>query len=257
MNRFFCSQAWRSVFLITLCGFLFACSQAKNPIETMSASQLMQKGEQHLSHHDYKEAVNCFEAVRTRFPFDPLAKQALLDVMYAYLQDAESPPALAAAETFIHLYPRDHDVDYAYYIRGLANFNQNIRWYERFFNVDVSARDLADFRVAFRDFLLLVRQFPHSPYAPAARLRMVFIRNVLANHELEVARFYFKHEAYVAAVNRAQSVVLHYQGAPQVENALQLLVQAYQKLGMTQQMLQSEQVLHQLQKKIHQVKPQA
>lgn len=257
MSRYFHGQFWHPVLLVILCSTLLACAPAKNPIDTMSASQLMEKGERHLAHHSYGEAIQCFEAVRTRFPFNPLAKQALLDVMYAYLQDAESPPALAAAETFIHLYPRDRDVDYAYYIRGLANFNQNIRWYERFFNIDVSARDVADFRVAFRDFMLLVRQFPHSPYTPAARLRMVFIRNVLANHELEVAHFYYKHEAYVAAVNRAQGVVLHYQGAPQVEGALALLVKAYQKLGMTQQMLQSEHVLHQLQKKIHQMKSHA
>lgn len=236
--------------LFALCVVCLAGCASEPDTGAMGAAQLLTAGEKAMAGKQYHQASTYFNAIRTRFPFDPVAKQALLDSMYASVQNGDTASALAEAETFIHLYPRDAHVDYAYYTKGLANFGKDINIVERMFDVDVASRDLNHFKISFRDFNTLVRLFPNSQYAPDARLRMAFIRNALAEHTLQVAKFYDDHQAHVAAVNRAQEVVLHYQGAPQVQPALELLIKSYNALDMKQQAQQSQLLLDQLMKKI-------
>lgn len=224
---------------------LVACA-GEPDTKAMSASSMLAAGEKALGKKQYQAANTFFSAIRTRFPFDPVARQAHLDSMYADVMDDDAPSALASAETFIHLYPRDPHVDYAYYMKGLANFGKDVNFLERMLNVDIAARDLSHFKVAFRDFNTLVRLFPQSKYAPDARLRMAFIRNALAEHTLQVAKFYYDRKFYVAAASRAQEVVLHYQGAPQVQPALALLVQSYKALNLASKAQQYQVLLNQL-----------
>jgi len=141
--------------------------------------------------------------------------------------------ASAAADRFIRIHPASAHVDYAYYMRGLANYNKNIGLMERSFGADLATRDLSQMKKAFTDFKLLTKRFPHSHYTPSAHQYMVYLRNIFARHEFEVAQYYYKREAYVAAANRASNVVAYYQGAPVVVNALVLMAKSYNKLGMT------------------------
>lgn len=232
-----------------LCTILIGCAH-KVDTDAMSAAALLTAGEKAMHAKNYDQAEKFFEAIRTRFPFDPLTKRALLDSMYVDVKNEKPALALSAAETYIRLYPRDPHVDYAYYMKGMASFSKDVNWFQSIFRVDLTSRDLSHFKSAFRDFNTLVRLYPRSCYAAEARLRMAFIRNAIAEHTLQIAQFYFDRDAYVAAVNRAQTVVLHYQGAPQVEDALVLLVKAYDKLGMHQQAKQSQRLLDALQKKM-------
>jgi outer membrane protein assembly factor BamD len=227
---------------------LMACASAPDT-DAMGAAELLVAGDKAVTAKHYPQANTYYGALRTRFPFGKEARQALLNSMYVNIKDNNPASALASAETFIHLYPRDPHVDYAYYMKGLANFGRDINFFERVFNVDIAARDLNHFKVSFRDFNTLVRLFPNSQYAADARLRMAFIRNALAEHTLQVANFYYERKTYVAAANRAQEVVLHYQGAPQVMRALQLLVKSYQAMDMGKQAQQSQQLLDQLHQK--------
>jgi outer membrane protein assembly factor BamD len=240
---------WSGLLLLMLVLFSGCAKEVK--LSTLTAKQLLLDGEKAMHAQQFQKAAKYFDEIRTRFPFGRVGQQALLDQMYTAVQDYDPVGALTAAQTYIQLYPRDRHVDYAYYIRGMANFSRGMSWVERIFKIDVSARDSDYLKQSFRDFNILLQRFPHSSYAPNARLRMIFVRNVLAQHTLKVAEFYYRQAAYVAAANRGQELVLHYQGAPQVVPALQLLVKSYRALGMQEQANQSARVLKILQDKIN------
>lgn len=222
------------ILTLLLLGMLSACSSTpKDPASlypNKTEAQLFNDGQHAMLDGDYNEAVQHFESLDARYPFGKYARQAHLDTIYAYYQQDDYPSALAAADDYIHLYPRGPNVDYAYYMRGLIQFGENQNFFERYFKFDSAKRDLTALKGAYVDFAQLTRYFPESKYAADARQRMVYIRNVLARHQLEVAEFYFKHKAYVAAANRANDVVLHYQEAPSVPEALAIMVKSYRKL---------------------------
>ena len=147
------------------------------------------------------------------------------------MQD-ELPAAMAAADRFIRLHPRNPHIDYAYYMRGIIKFTENRSFVDRILPIDRGLRDLTAPRSAYNNFADLVRLYPDSPYSPDARQHMLFIRNVLAHNELTVAQWYMRREAYVAAANRAQFVVEHYPETPSVPEALRIMVRAYEELGL-------------------------
>ncbi len=214
---------------------LAACSTTTDPAEkfkNQSAEQIYQGGEVALAKGHESDAIQHFEALDALYPFGNNAEQAQLDLMYAYYHSGDNASAAAAAERFIRLYPRSPHADYAYYVKGLADFDQDRGWFQRFVPTDVSERDPGTARQAFDDFNALLRIYPDSVYAPDARQRMIYLRNLFAGHELHVARYYYQRKAYVAAANRANYIVQHYNGTPQVENALGLMVRCYQKLGL-------------------------
>jgi len=222
---------------ILLLSFLFAilssCSTTTDPAEAYkgeSSSTIFAKGESALRSHNYQEAIKRFEALDAQYPFGKQTETAQLHIIYAYYMSSDYASAESAADRYIHAYPVSPHVDYAYYMRGLANYYQNLGVFERFFAVDLSTRDLSQVKKSYGDFDALVANYPNSYYSPAAHQYMVYLRNILANHELEVAQYYYDRQAYVAAANRANLVVRHYQGTPYVGAALLVMVKSYRAL---------------------------
>jgi len=181
---------------------------------------------------DYEQAIELYEKLEARYPFGRYATQAQLDVAYAYYQYDEPESALAALDRFIKLHPRNSHVDYAYYLKGIVNFNRSIGFVDRFIPSDVSQRDAGAAMDSFDDFSELVRKFPNSKYTKDARKRLLYLRNNIAKHEVHVARYYLDRGAYLAAANRGVYVVENYQRAPAVREALQTMIEAYDKLGL-------------------------
>ena len=173
------------------------------------------------------------------YPFGPYAQQGQLDAIYAYYKDGEQAMALASAERYIRLYPRSSRIDYAYYMEGLTNFEMGGGWLQNKLGLDRSERDITNYESAYASFSLLVTRFPRSPYTQDSLARIRFIRNLLAKHELSVAKFYEKRGAYVGAVNRATYIVQHFQGSTSVIPALGLLVRCDRKLGLQKQASQT------------------
>ena len=236
-------------FFIIFAFSLFICSCATTTADPASLykekneAQLFHDGQQAMLKKDNDIAIKHFEVVDARYPFGKYARQAQLDIVYAYYQHSDTASALAAANRYIHLYPRGANVDYAYYMRGLIEFNQNIGFFEKFFPVDYAKRDLTSLKRSFRDFNRLLHYFPNSRYAPDARQRMIYIRNILAKHELLIAQFYLERGMYVAAANRANEVVRHYQRTPSVPKALVVMEKAYRQLHMNKEADDSARVL--------------
>lgn len=216
--------------------FINGCSSANKSLEEQfkgqSADDLYTQGEVALAKHSYKDAVKYFEALQTIYPFGLRAEQTQLNLIYAYYKSDDQVSAASAADRFIRMYPRSAHVDYAIYLRGLANFDQKRGILQNVFYTDVSQRDFGTMTQAFSDFKLLLDRFPNSEYAPDAYQRMVYLRNLFAEHELDVAKFYMRRQAYVAASNRASYIVEHLQGTPEVKDALLIIMQANNALGL-------------------------
>ena len=185
-----------------------------------------------VKNSSYGEAIKQFEALQSRFPFSEPARQAQLDLIYAYYKNREIDPAIDAADTFMRENPTNPRVDYAYYMKGLVYFERQSNWLERRFNVDLSQRPPINARKSFEAFQQLMDKYPHSLYVSDARQRMIFLRNRLADFELHVALYYMRRGAYVGALNRAKYCVENYDGAPAVKGSLRVLVDAYRQLNM-------------------------
>jgi outer membrane protein assembly factor BamD len=218
------------LFLLTsvvACGWL---PKQQDETKNWSASRLYSEAKSSLNSGDYQQAIKYFETLEGRYPFGRYAQQAQLEVAYAYYKYDEPDSAVAAADRFIKLHPQHPHVDYAYYLKGLINFNRGAGLLERFFPQDPSERDPGSARQAFLDFRELVTKFPNSRYAQDALLRMNYLRNNLAKHEVKVARYYMRRKAYVAVVNRCKYVVEHYDRSPSIPDALFIMAEAYDKL---------------------------
>ena len=198
-----------------------------------SASKLYTEARSEMEEGRYDQAVKYFEKLETRYPFGVFAQQAQMEIAYANYQAGEPALALAAIDRFIKLHPNHPNVDYMYYLKGLVNFNDKVGLLQHFSREDVAERDPKAAQDAFDSFKLLVTRFPNSKYAPDATIRMKYLINTLAQHEVLVARYYYRRGAYLAAANRAQDAVKKYSDAPAVEEALFILVNAYEQLGLT------------------------
>ncbi|BFM08978.1 outer membrane protein assembly factor BamD [Halioxenophilus aromaticivorans] len=188
-------------------------------------------------------AVQTLQALEEHFPFGNYAEQAQLELIYAYYKNYETEAAIAAADRFIRLHPQHRQVDYAYYMRGLATFTEGRGALEAFLPTDMTQRDPGMARESFSHFAQLLARYPNSIYAPDARKRMIYLRNVLARYEIHVANYYFKRGAYVAAAARGRYVVENFQKTPAVPDGLAVMVQAYKLLGKEELAEDSLQVL--------------
>jgi outer membrane protein assembly factor BamD len=215
--------------LVGGCGLL---PEQKDETADWSAQKLYSEARSALNDGEYAQAVKYYESLEARYPFGKYAQQAQLEIAYAYYKDEEPDSALAALDRFIKLNPRHPNVDYAYYLKGLVNFNRGQGLVERYLPQDPAARDPGSALDAFEDFSTLVRLYPSSPYAADATQRMLYLRNNLASHELQVAEYYLRREAYVAAANRAKYVIENYPRAPAVPQALVVLAKAYRSMGL-------------------------
>jgi outer membrane protein assembly factor BamD len=219
-----------STMFITGCG-LFPKTQDETA--GWSAQQLYNDAKENLNDGNYERAIKMFETLESRYPFGRFAQQAQLEVAYAYYKDNEPISAIAACDRFIKLHPNHPNVDYAYYLKGLANFNEDLGVLGKFVDQDLSERDPKAAREAFQALKELVTRFPDSKYTPDASARMKYLINALANNEVHVAKYYLKRQAYVAAANRAKEVVKTYPEAPATEEALAVMAFAYDKLKLT------------------------
>jgi outer membrane protein assembly factor BamD len=199
--------------------------------EGWSAARLYDEASSELDSGNYTKAVEYYGKLEARFPFGRYAMQSQLDIAYAHYRADEPEEAIAAADRFIKLYPNNPFVDYAYYLKGLVNYERSVGFLDRYIPTDASQRDPGSALDAFVDFSTLVERFPDSRYAEDARQRMLYLRNNLAKHEVNVARYYMRRGAYIAAVNRANYVIERFQRTSAVESALEILVDAYKALG--------------------------
>jgi outer membrane protein assembly factor BamD len=198
--------------------------------ENWSAARLYAEASSELDSGNYAKAVEYYEKLEARYPFGRYAMQSQLDVAYTHYRADEPEAAIAAADRFIKLYPQNPYVDYAYYLKGLVNYNRSVGFLDRYVPTDASQRDPGSALDAFVDFSALVERFPDSRYAEDARQRMLYLRNNLAKHEVNVARYYMRRGAYLAAANRANYVIERFQRTSAVESALEILVDAYTAL---------------------------
>jgi outer membrane protein assembly factor BamD len=214
--------------LVGACGVFPDVDETKG----WSAEKLYSEAKDRLNNGQYEDAIKYYEKLEARYPYGRYAQQAQLEIAYAYFKDQEPAQAITAAERFIKLHPNHPNVDYAYYLKGLANFNDNLGILGHIGDQDMTERDPKATRLAFDAFKELATRFPDSRYAPDAIARMSYLVNALAAHEIHVARYYMKRGAYVAAANRAQFTLKTYPRAPANEEGLVILVQAYDALAL-------------------------
>ena len=209
------------------------CRSHRNRDATKSSPEVLyKKAHQSLMSYDFQSAIKGYEALTARFPFTDQARQARLDLIYAYYRAGEGETATDAAETFIRENPTHPRVDYAWYVKGLVEFERQPNALEKLFRVDLSQRPPSTARKAFSAFRTVVEQYPKSEYAHDAEQRMIYLRNRLADYEVHVARYYMKRGAYVAAAQRAKGCVENFDGAPAVKEALTIMVEAYDRLNL-------------------------
>lgn len=221
-----------AVFLATLIGGCGLLPEQKDETIGWSANKLYTEAKQAMNDGGYVKAIQYFEKLESRYPYGRFAQQAQIDIAYAYWKDNEPASAVAACDRFIKLHPNHPNVDYVYYLRGLVNFNENLGILGTISQQDMTERDPKGARESFDAFKELVTRFPDSKYTPDAIMRMKYLVNALASLEVHVARYYMKRQAYVAAVNRAQYALKNYPEAPATEEALFIMVKAYDLMGM-------------------------
>jgi outer membrane protein assembly factor BamD len=222
-----------TVLLISILGS-FGCSNKKDddPTAGWSASRIYTTAKDYLDSGNYEDAVKYFEALEARYPFGRFAEQAQLEIAYAYYKFDEPDLAIAAADRFIRLHPRNKNVPYAYYIKGLANFNRGHGIMDKLLSRDYSENDAQPLIQSYQDFATIVRRYPNSRYAQDARDHLAYLRNLLARHELHVANYYMKRKAFLAAAKRAEYIIEHFQGSDTIPDSLVIQYQAYKELGL-------------------------
>ena len=228
------TMSMKHLLLVGLLGLLAACSSNKATVldESLSESEIYALAQRNLDANNYSLAVDSLRALESRYPFGRFAEQAQLELIYAYYQNMELEAAKSSADRFIRLHPQHQDVDYAYYMRGMTSFTRDRGLFERFLPLDMTRRDPGAARDSFNEFAQLVSRYPNSRYAPDARLRMVYLRNLLADYDAHVGHYYLKRGAYVAAANRGRYIVENFQQTPAVPDGLALMVEGYRRLAM-------------------------
>ncbi len=207
--------------------------EADNIDQKLTADELYAKAKVEMQDEDYERAVKTLERMQSRFPYGRYAQQAQLDIAYAWYKKGEPAPALSTLDRFVKQFPKSDALDYVLYLKGLINFDENLNsYFSTLFEQDPAERDPATLRAAFDAFKQLSSTYPQSRYAEDARQRMQYLLVTLAKHEIAIASYYLRRGAYVAAINRAQGVIVDYPLTPQTRDALQIMVQAYTRLGL-------------------------
>ncbi|MEP7301177.1 MAG: outer membrane protein assembly factor BamD [Caldimonas sp.] len=229
-------RSWLTVSVMSAAAiFLTACDTTpRDETARWSPEKLYAEAKLEAAAGAYEKAIKLYERLEGRAAGSLLAQQAQIERAFLLWKTTEKAQALATLERFLKQHPTSPAVDYALYLQGLINFNDNLGLLGSLASQDLSERDQQASRDSFQSFRQLVEQYPQSTYADDARLRMNYIVNSLAAYEVHVASYYFRRGAYVAAANRAQQAVLEFQQSPSVEEALYIMVQSYDRLGLTQ-----------------------
>ncbi len=218
---------------VLLTSLLAACASTE---KDATEQELYDEARKAIRIRNFNTATTALEELEAKYPFGKYAEQAQLDLIYARYSSLDLDGAILACDRFIRLHPQSPNVDYAYYVKGIANYYLDAGLARQYFTlVDVSSRDPGHMRQAFKDFTELLNRFPGSQYAGDARQRMLEIRNRLAEYELHAANYYIKRQSYVAAANRAAHVVERFPNTPVVEDALILMVELYRILDLPDQ----------------------
>ncbi len=225
---------WARILTLLLLAVVVSISGCRRDrdLQERSAEELYEKGKSSLDSGAWQTAIQAYKALQTRYPFGRYTEQSMLDLSYAYFKRGNSENALSDLDRFIRTYPAHPNVDYAYYLKGLVNYEENLGFLERMMPTRVRDRDQSKARDSFMDFSELIRRFPDSRYVPDARQRMIFLRNNLAAYEITVAEYYLRREAFIAAANRARFALEVYPNTPQTSEALVVLHRAYTELEM-------------------------
>lgn len=223
--------------LLVLAATLFVggCAADLDPTKNWSPERFYQEAKEKMADGDYETAIKHFETLEARYPYGPYAEQAQLEIAYAYYKYNEPALAINAADRFVRLHPTHPNVDYALYLKGLVNFKLERSFFDWLTggHDDLSDRDPKGARDAYLSFRELVERFPRSRYAEDARARMAYLFNIQAKYEVQVARYYYERDAYVAAVNRCKYALENFPRTPTTEDALGIETLAYIKMGMT------------------------
>lgn len=235
---------YKTISLICVSSVLVACSYVKQDHTVdWSAQQLYQAGQDELNNYGYQDAIDYYTKLLGRYPTGQLAQQSQLNLAYAYYREGENEKALAEINNFIKAFPQHPYVDYAYYMRGVIAYEKDISIYDRLNPANLAQTDIQSLKAAFDYFEQLVTHFPKSEYSEDARYRMLYLKNLMAQHELEIASYYMRRGAYVAAINRAQNILERYVNTPSTPYALALITRAYSELGQMQLAQNHQQVL--------------
>jgi outer membrane protein assembly factor BamD len=208
--------------------------EVKDEMANWSADRIYRTAHDALAEGNYTRAVKMFETLESRFPYGRYAQQALLEGAYANYRAGEAAAAVSQCDRFIRTYPNHPNVDYAYYLKGLVHFREDQGLLGYVYELDLSEREPKAMRESYAAFKELVEKLPESRYAEDAVARMQYLTNALGLYEVKVGRYYYNRGAYIAAVNRAQAAITNYPKTPANEDALDLLVRAYDKLGLVQ-----------------------
>ena len=228
--------------LLSGCGSMSGLFGKTEDPQKQSVESLYKRAKEALSAGNYTEAVKLYETLESRFPYGVQSQQAIIDTAYAQYKLGERAQAIAAADRFIKLYPNHENVDYAYYVKGLSNFIEDLGLLSFIATQDLSERDQKSAREAYTTFKTLVDKFPQSKYTGDSRLRLRYLVNALSQNEAHIARYYFNRGAYQAAINRAQSCLTNFPNTPANEEALSIMVQSYRAMGNTQVAADTERV---------------
>ena len=210
------------------------CANDKDLTAGWTTDKLYSEAKDMMENRSYDKAIGYYEKLEGRAAGTTLAQQAQLEKAFAQYKNAEPALAVSTLDRFIKLNPSSPALDYAFYLRGVVNFNDDLGFFSRYFGQDLSERDQKAAKQSFESFKEVVARFPDSKYAPDAALRMRFIINTLAKSEVAVAKYYYKKGAYVAAINRAKTAISDYQDVPVVEEALIIMIDSYNILGLQQ-----------------------
>ncbi len=221
---------------------LTSCSSNKDKLEKSSEQVIYNKALEALDRKNYTNAVEYLQLLEEHYPFGPYAEHAQLELIYAYFKTREYEAVIASSDRFIRLHPQHRNVDYAYYMRGIASFHNDSALFS-VLPTDVTKRDPGTARESFNYFAQLINRYPDSIYALDAQKRMIFLRNMLARYEIHVANYYFKRGAYLAAANRGRYVVENFQSTPAVPDGLAVMAQAYHLMDMKELSMDAIKVL--------------
>ncbi|WP_448569073.1 outer membrane protein assembly factor BamD [Thalassotalea ganghwensis] len=226
----------RTLFLTAVI-LLAGCSSSEkaevDEVPNKSAQALFSDAREALDNGLYQKAIQVLSAIDSRFPYGPISHQVQLDLIYAYYKSGDSAQGIALTDRFLRLNPTHVNVDYVYYMRALINLETEANLFQDLAGIDRSDRDATAAREAFNDFKTIITQYPESKYAADARKRMMEIKSRLAKYELKVAKFYMKRDAYASAANRGRYIIENFSRSAEVEQALEIMIEAYEKMGLT------------------------
>lgn len=214
--------------------FIAGCAKDDSlPYQGDSAKLIYATGQKFMLDGDYSDAVLAYRSLIAQYPFEYYAQKGMLDLSYSYHQKGDDPMALAVSEQYLRLYPTAKDRYYAYYILGIVYSDNGRGFLQKYLPYDMDQHDPKNYKLAFKNFKQVVILAPDSSYAKDARRRMIYLKNIIAQYELNIAQFYYDRSAFVASVNRAKIIVENYPDTPQVQQALVLMLKSYQRLNLT------------------------